>query len=349
MDSTVKRMLVPLIMALSAAGVLFILRNVAFKLLRRRDERTGSVTGDVIIGALRAPSFFWVIALGIYSGIATSDLQERQVFYLTRVIHVLVIFSITLVASRLSGRLFRSYVLRANLPIPTTGLATGMLSGTIIAVGLVIILGVLGVSIAPLITALGVGGLAVALAMKDTLENLFAGIHILTEQSIRIGDFIRLETGQEGYVEDITWRTTRIRMLPNNMVVIPNSKLAQSVVTNYYLPGKEMSIEIRIPMSYDTDFEKAERVLTEEAEKAVGQVPGLLAEPRPQVSYIPGFGENSLSLSLAFRVREFADQYPVQSELRKRILRRVREEGIAMAALPRFVCLKKDDIQEEKA
>jgi small-conductance mechanosensitive channel len=248
------------------------------------------------------------------------------------------------VASKLSGRLFRSYILRANLPIPTTGLATGILSGTIIAVGLLIILGVLGISITPLITALGVGGLAVALALKDTLENLFAGIHILTEQSVRIGDFIRLETGQEGYVEDITWRTTRIRMLPNNMVVIPNNKLAQSVVTNYCLPGKEMSLQIQVPVSYDADFDKAERVLAEEAGKAVGRVPGLLGEPRPQVTFVPGFGENSFTLSVVCRVGEFADQYPVQSELRKRILKRFREEGIEMSSPETFICLKKEEV-----
>ena len=94
-------------------------------------------------------------------------------------------------------------------------------------------LNAVGVSITPIITALGVGGLAMALALQDTLSNLFAGIHILAEHTIRIGDFIRLETGQEGYVEDISWRTTRIRMLPNNMVIVPNSKLAQSVVVNY--------------------------------------------------------------------------------------------------------------------
>jgi len=339
----------PLVVALVSASVLLVIRSIAFRLLHRWDERSGSTTGGLIISAIRTPSFFWAVAVGVYSGVATSDLHERHVLYFSRTINVLLIFSITLALSKLSGKLFRNYVQRSNLPVPTTGLTVGILSGTVMAVGLLIILSVLGISITTFITALGVGGLAVALALKDTLENLFAGIHILMEKSIRLGDFIRLETGQEGYVEDITWRTTRIRMLQSNVVVIPNNKLAQSIVTNYCLPGKEMSLEIRVPLSYETDFEKAERVLAEEAEKAVGQVPGLLAEPRPQVSYTPGFGENSLILSLAFRVREFSDQYPVQSELRKRILKRVREEGIEMATPPRFICMKKDDIQVEKA
>lgn len=349
MDITLKRLLMPFIVALVSAAALFVVRSITFRLLHKWGERSGSAAGDLIISALKAPSFFWAIAIALYSGVATSDLHERHILYFSRIIDILVIFSITLVVSKVSGTLFRNYVQRSNLPIPTTGLAMGILRGTIMAVGLLIILGVLGISITPLITALGVGGLAVALALKDTLENLFAGIHILMEKSIRVGDFIRLETGQEGYVEDITWRTTRIRMLPDNMVVIPNNKLAQSVVTNYYLPEKEMSLQIPVPVSYDSDIEKVERVLGEEAGKAVGQVPGLLGEPRPQVTLIPGFGENSLSLSVVCKIREFADQYPVQNELRKRILRRFREEGIEMVTTPKVIFLKKEDARELKA
>jgi len=208
--------------------------------------------------------------------------------------------------------------------------------------GLLVILSFLGISITPLITALGVGGLAVALALQDTLANLFAGIHILVEKSIRVGDFIRLETGQEGYVEDITWRTTRIKMLPNNMVVIPNNKLAQSIVTNYYLPEKRMSLSVPVSVSYNSDIDKLERILTEEAKKAVGEVSGLLGDPEPAVRFIPGFGESSLDFTLVCHVREFTDQFPVQHEIRKRILKRFREEGIEIPFPHKVVYLKEE-------
>jgi len=102
-------------------------------------------------------------------------------------------------------------------------------------------------------------------------------------------------------VEGITWRTKRIRMLSNNIVVIPNNKLAQSIVTNYYLPDKEMAPEITVPVSYEAGIEKAERILAEEAEMAVDHVPGLLKEPRPQLSYVTGCGENFVNLISAFR------------------------------------------------
>ncbi|MEK6689777.1 MAG: mechanosensitive ion channel family protein [Nitrospirota bacterium] len=273
---------------------------------------------------------------------AISEIPERYVFYISKVIHIIVILSITIATANLAGKIFTDYVQKANLPIPTTGLAYGILKGTILVLGFLIILSVLGISITPLITALGVGGLAVALALQDTLANLFAGIHILVEKSIRVGDFIRLETGQEGYVDDITWRTTRIRMLPNNMVVIPNSKLSQSIVTNYYLPEKRMSLLIPISVSYSSNPEKVERILIEETKKAVGEIPGLLGDPEPFVRFIPGFGESSLDFTLICQVKEFVDQYLAQHELRKRIFKRFGEEGIDIPFPHRTVYMREE-------
>ena len=342
MDINIKKVLIPAIIALSSVSVLLIIRGISFRLLHRWAEKTATKLDDIIIMVLKTPSVYWCVAIGLYTGIAISELPERYVFYLSRTIYVIVILSITIAAANLAGKIFRNYVQKSNLPIPTTGLAYGILKGTILALGLLIILSFLGISITPLITALGVGGLAVALALQDTLANLFAGIHILVEKSIRVGDFIRLETGQEGYVEDITWRTTRVKMLPNNMVVIPNNKLAQSIVTNYYLPEKRMSLSIPVSVGYNSDIDKLERILTEEAKKAVEEVSGLLGDPEPAVRFIPGFGESSLDFTLVCHVREFTDQFPVQHELRKRLFKRFKEEGIEIPFPQRTVYLRGD-------
>jgi small-conductance mechanosensitive channel len=337
-----KDIVIPAATAMVSASVLFVVRGIAFRLLHKWAEKTETRIDDIIIRSLKVPSVYWCIAIGLYIGVAVSDFPEKYVFYFSRAIHVIVILSITTAAANLSGKIFKNYIQKSDLPIPTTGLAYGILKGTILIIGFLIILSVLGISITPLITALGVGGLAVALALQDTLANLFAGIHILVEKSIRVGDFIRLETGQEGYVEDITWRTTRIRMLPNNMVIIPNSKLAQSIVTNYYLPEKRMSLLIPIGVSYSSDPEKVERILIEEAKKAVGEIPGLLGEPEPFVRFIPGFGDSSLDFTLICQVQEFVDQYLAQHELRKRIFKRFQEEGIEIPFPHRTVYLREE-------
>src|SRR3990170_4013127 len=342
MNDNIRVIYLPTVIAVIIIFILLLIRGIFFRVIRKWADKTETEVDDIIISAVKTPSFYWVIAIGLYIGIAVSDLPPRHIIYLSKTIYLIVILSVSYAASNLSGMIFSHYVHKSNLPIPTSGLAYGILKGTILILGVLIALTVLGVSITPLLTALGVGGLAVALALQDTLANLFAGIHILVEKSVRVGDFIKLETGQEGYVEDITWRTTRIRMLPNNMVIIPNSKLSQSIVTNYYLPEKRMSLLIPIGVSYSSDPEKIEKILVEEAKKAVGQIPGLLGDPEPFVRFIPGFGESSLDFTLICQVREFVDQYLAQHELRKRIFKRFNEEGIEIPFPHRTVYLREE-------
>lgn len=342
MTITGQQFLIPLVIASASAVTLFIARGILFKLLHRWAQSTEAKADDIIINAFKIPSVLWCIAIGLYIGIAVSELSPKYVNYISKAIYIIVILSITTASANLTGKIFRNYIQQSSLPIPSTGLFHGILKGTIIVIGFLIILSVLGISIAPLITALGIGGLAVALALQDTLANLFAGIHILVEKSVRVGDFIRLESGQEGYVDDITWRTTRIRMLPNNMVVIPNKNLAQSIVTNYYLPEKRMSLLIPIGVSYSSDPEKVEKILLEEAKKAAREIPGLLPEPEPFVRFIPGFSDSSLDFTLICQVQEFTDQYLAQHELRKRIFKRFKEEGIEIPFPHRTVYLREE-------
>ncbi len=342
MNFDFNKIFIPAVIAVITASALFIVRGIVFKLLNRWAKRTMTKLDDIIISSFKIPSIYWCIAIGLYIGVDISELPKRYAFYFSKAINVVVILSVTLATANLIGKLFKNYVQNLDLPIPTTGLAHGLLKGIILIVGLLIILSSLGISITPLITALGVGGLAVALALQDTLANLFAGIHILMEKSIRVGDFVKLETGQEGYIEDITWRTTRVRMLPNNIVVIPNSKLSQSVVTNYYLPEKRMSLLIPIGVSYSSDPTRVEKILLEEAKKAAGEIPGLLGDPEPFVRFIPGFGESSLDFTLICQVSEFVDQYLAQHELRKRIFNRFKEEGIEIPFPHRTVYLREE-------
>ncbi len=338
-----EKLMAPAAISAATASFLLLARFVTIKVLHRWAEKTKTRADDVIIGSLKTPSIYWAVAIGIYVGLATSDLPAKYVVYPGKAIHALVILSITTAVANLSENAFNSYVQKMALPIPATGLAQGIVKGTIYIVGVLIVLSVIGISITPLITALGVGGLAVALALQDTLANLFAGVHILVEKSVRIGDFIKLETGQEGYVDDITWRTTRVRMLPNNMVIIPNSKLSQSVVTNYSMPEKRMSLSVPVSVSYSCDPEEIEKILVEIAKKAAGEVPGLLSAPEPSVRFIPGFGPSSLDFTLSCQVNEFVDQYLVQHELRKRILKKFNEKGIEMPFPQRTVHLRRDD------
>lgn len=196
------------------------------------------------------------------------------------------------------------------------------------AFGVMIVADNLGISLTAVWTTLGVGSVAVALALQDTLSNFFAGIYVRLDGPVRVGDYVKLDTGDEGFITELGWRSARIRTLPNNTVVVPNAKLASAVITNYFLPDPQMSLLVRVGVSYKSDPVRVEQILEDEAKRALGEIEGLLGDPAPFVRFIPGFGESSLDFTLICRVATFVDQYLVQHELRKRIFARLRREGI---------------------
>lgn len=322
------------------SAMAFGLRHLAIRALKRWASVTASPFAGVMIESFRIPSLIWCLLIGLYTAIDTAELPARPSATALKVLFSLLVISVTVAIANLSGTALRAGLRQSHVTMPATGLSLTFVKVVIWITGGLVLLGGLGISITPVLTALGVGGLAVALALQDTLSNFFAGIHLLIEQPIRVGDFIKLESGQEGYVTDIGWRTTRIRMLPNNMVILPNSKLTQSILTNYYLPEPQMALLVPVSVSYEADPELVERVLVEETTAAAGKIPGLLAQPAPFVRLIPGFGESSLDFTLICQVREFTDQYLAQHELRKRILRRFRQEGIEIPFPQRTVQLR---------
>lgn len=212
-----------------------------------------------------------------------------------------------------------------------------------LSLGGLILLDTLGISITPLLTTLGIGSLAVALALQDTLANFFAGLYLAADRPIRTGDFVRLDSGDEGFVESVGWRSTRLRTLPNNIVVIPNERVAKSIITNFDFPEPRMSLLLRVSASYDSDSRRVERILLDVAQAATRDVPGLLPEPAPFVRFIPGFGDSALEFTLICQVAQFVDQYSVQHELRHRILDRFRREGLEIPFPQRVVTLKEEE------
>ncbi len=325
-----------------SAVVLLIIRSLLLRALRRVAKKTSTMADDVLLSTLKHPSIWWAIAIALYIAIDTSEFPEKYVNIGLKAIYVIVVLSVTMALAGFLSRLMQAAVERRGVPVPTTGLSKTIINASVFAIGFMIILNGLGVSITPLLTALGVGGLAVALALQDTLSNLFAGVLITVEKPLSVGDYVKLDSGEEGYVEDIGWRSTRIKKLQNNIIIIPNSKLSKSVITNYYMPEKRMSLLIPIGVSYKSDPEQVERILTEETLAAAEEVDGLLSDPKPFVRFIPGFGDHSLDFTLICQVAEFVDQYLVQHELRKRIFNRLKRENIEIPFPIRTVYLKQD-------
>jgi len=199
----------------------------------------------------------------------------------------------------------------------------------IIAIGLLIILDSLGISITPIMASLGVGGLAIGLALKDTLANYFSGFYLIMDKPVRIGDFIRLDSGEEGHVEEIGWRTTRIKLLANNMIMIPNSVLSSSKVINYNFPTSEVAVVVAVSVNFDSDLEHVERVTTEVAREVQKGVSGAVKSFSPFVRY-SSFEDASVKFNVIMQADNFVSNYLIKHEFIKRLHRRYKEEGIVV-------------------
>jgi small-conductance mechanosensitive channel len=337
------QMLIPLLVLGSTMIVGFAARQLIFRSLFRWSRKTKNQADDLIVSAIRGPFMIWVLMIGIHLAAQASPLPQKISSMVSKALLILLIASVTAVAAKTASEAIRTYGNRLQGALPVTSLSQNLARLSVLAIGILLILNSLGISITPILTALGVGGLAVALALQDTLANLFSGFYVSLAGYIKLGDYIKLESGEEGYVTDIGWRSTTIRVLANNMIIIPNAKLAQAIVTNYCLPEKRMSLLVPVSVSYESDPVVIEKVLIDEARKGAGVIPGLLEQPEPFVRFIPGFGNSSLDFTLICQISEFVDQYQAQHELRKRIFARFRLEGIEIPFPIRTVYLHSDN------
>ena len=319
----------PFIVGLVLFAFALLVRRIIFWVLHNWVKESDTDIGDLIIRVTRSASLLWCFLLGAYLAVRIGAAPSWEAIAYKVMLGV-GILSAALVAANIAQVLIRSYAMRAKIAVPLSSLTQTVAKAIIIGVGSLYILDNLGFNLSGILAALGIGSLAVALAVQTTLSNIFSGVFIISSGYIKLNDYIKLDSGDQGYVTDISWGTTKIRTLSNNMVIIPNSRLAGAVVTNHNLPEKRASVGIVIHVSYASDPDLIERLLIEEAKGAVGQVSGLLGEPAPVVRFVPGFGETSLGLTLVCRVRDFTDQNLVEHELRSRIFKRFRAQGIQM-------------------
>jgi small-conductance mechanosensitive channel len=256
------------------------------------------------------------------------------------VLTVVLIGSIAIAGMRATGGAVEMLSGRADGAIGSPTVVVNMARLAVGVLGVFIILQNLGINITPLITALGIGGLAVALALQDTLGNLFAGVQIILSKQVRPQDYVRLDSGEEGWVTDVKSRNTTILTFPDsNLLAVPNSVLASSIVKNFSMPRKALWVSVEVGVSYDSDLEHVERVTLDVARQVVSAVDGGESGEDPIVRFHT-FGDSSINFEIRVLVREFESQGPVRHELIKRLHERFNEERIEIPFPIRTVIMK---------
>lgn len=311
---------------LAWVGVAVVVRAVTRASLTRLAERNKSEVTEVLAASLPRPVAIAVFLFAVGLGIRVLPLSER----LTEVVRRFVPLGLGVLGIALVMRvIFRAIDAfgRTNPDLRSSAgigrALTWVLGGIAMAL---FVSDALGISLAPALTALGLGSLAIALALQDTLSNFFAGLYLLADKPISPGDFVRVE-GNEGFVEAMGWRTTQIRTLGNNLVVVPNATLSKAIITNYTRPTPRVLVEIRVDVAADADLAMVERVLGEEAALAAS-TPDVAAEPAPELRFAPGLDAGAYGFTLALHVEGHGRVPAVQHTLRRQLVARLQREKL---------------------
>jgi small-conductance mechanosensitive channel len=195
--------------------------------------------------------------------------------------------------------------------------------------GVIILSNLIDIEIAPILTALGVGGLAVALALQDTLSNLFAGLHILAAKQLKPGDYIKLDSGDEGYVLDINWRNTEIKTLLENVIIVPNSKISSSISTNYFTLQKNMYFQVTVGVHYDSDLDLVEKVTLNTAIELMKDYAPHLNTFEPKVRFFE-FADSSINMKVWLATDLYENQFIMRHEFVKRLHKHFNKHGIVI-------------------
>lgn len=331
--------IVPLAIILTSFMIGMIVKKTVMRRLRKLAERSKARIDDIFLDALRSVIVVWFVILGVFISINVLPISAGDRNFLQQVFQALLIFSLFWFLMQLLSKIFFVYFDKKTSRVPAASIIKNTIKVFVLSIGLLIILQILGISITPIITTLGVGGLAVALALQDTLANLFAGFHIIASQRVKTKDYIKLESGEEGYVVDINWHDTVLRQLPNNHIIIPNKSLSSAVVTNFYRPQKAMNVLIDVGIDYGSDLELVEKATVEVAKETLKNVPGGVAKFEPFMRYHT-FGDSSINFRVHLRCQEFFDRFLLQHEFIKRLKKRYDQENINIPFPIRTVIMK---------
>lgn len=329
-------------------GVCFLIglliEQFLFSRLKKIAERTEWRGDDIILHALRGMTSFIFLLIGIFFASYSLPISHELLVLGHKVIQVLFIMACTIILSRIAVGFVTLPAGKEDSQLPSASILTYIARASVYLIGFLVILQALDISITPLLTALGVGGLAVALALQDTLSNLFAGIHILASRKIRTGDYIRLETGQEGNVIDISWRTTTILGTANHLVIVPNTRVASSIVVDFDQPDKEVVLTVAAAVGYESNLARVEKIAVEVGRETLQSVPGGVGSFEPVVRF-SDFAESSIRFNVVLRAKQFNDQFLIKHEYIKRLHDRFAQEDIPVPYPTRTLFLHGDKDQ----
>ena len=307
-----------------------ILSNLILKIIVKKIAGKKRSYFKFILRQLSKPVILILSLIGLYSAIRQLSIIMEYQLLIDGTFFVLSTFTFALLISRIISVIMIGYLkIRKGFERPPK-LINMTISIIIFIIAIAVILGYFKFDITPLIAGVGLGALAIGLALQSTLSNFFAGMHLVSDRPINVGDFIELDKDTSGTVEDIGWRSTRIITLADNLLVIPNAKLADSNITNYSMPKQELSLWVHCGVAYESDLIKVEKVTLEVAKKIQNTVDGAVKDFEPAFRFRE-FGDSNINFITVLRISEHMKRFAVRNEFIKSLKERFDKEDIEIS------------------
>jgi small-conductance mechanosensitive channel len=290
--------------------------------------------GD-ILDALKRPISLGIFLFGVFLALKSLIVLAPFVTEIGMFFTVIFSFYFAYFAAKVVGMVIEWYAVEVAHKTKTTvddqflPIIKRSAYGVIFGIMIIVMMNQMGIRVETLIATLGIGGLAVALALQPTLANFFSGMQMVLDRPLRIGDFVELDAGDRGTVVDIGWRSTKIKTYMNNIVTIPNSKLSDSKIINYNTPSPEIGFSVDCGVAYDSDLDRVEKVSLEVANHIMEKYSGVKGF-KPLFRFRE-FADSSINFKVILRTKKLGDSYLATHEFIKELKKRFDAEGIEIA------------------
>ena len=320
------RFLIILVITIIFISITYIILRFIVKKIADKKKRYG----EFILKQISLPVLILVFFIGLYTSLKSLIALEVHYLWVDGIFFVITVLISAFLVSRIINVLMLGWLKVKRGFKRTPGLLNKAVNVIIFVIAIALILGYFKFDITPLIAGVGLGALAIGLALQSTLSNFFAGVHLISDKPINVGDYIELDNDNNGVVEDIGWRSTRIRTLTDNLLIIPNGKLAESNIINYSMPVKDFSIWVPCGVAYESDLKKVEKVTLEVAKHIQQNVDGAVKDFEPVFRY-KEFGDSNINFITVLRIEEPFKRFIVRNEFIKELKERFDKERIEIS------------------
>jgi small-conductance mechanosensitive channel len=309
------------------------------KILRPLTKRTKTKVDDLVIKSISSIVFYIILVLGFKFGLQYFELKTKIYDHL---VDTLLIIVVALLLIKIVNSFFKQWALEWKFKTKTTTderiipLLQKILKAVIIILAVIFCFSAWQINISPLLATAGIAGLAIGLAVKDSLANILGGLQLVLDKTFKVGDKVELESGEMGVILDVGLRSTKLKTYDHEVIHIPNGYLANAKIKNFTQPDFSIRVNVEFGVVYGSNPEKVRDVVLE----AVKKIDEVLEEPEPVVQFLK-MSDFSLDFIARAWVKEYTQAYSAKLKMTDEIYKALNKANIGIPFPTRTIYTKK--------